>query len=179
MNKHEIACLALKIVAIYALVLLFSQIPVAVWMFNADHFEQIPGDSASARYISMLFPLLLLSVIVLLLLGLNRTFAWLLVDNDDDASDESALDRVPKQTIAYAVIGIYLIVTTLPGMFALLFELLFAGQGFRAPTWGANWPELLSQLLTIGLGLTLFFRGGSVTYYWERLQVLSRPMKKD
>jgi hypothetical protein len=179
MNKHEIACLALKIVAIYALVLLFSQIPVTVWLLNSDQFEEASGASGSARYVSTLFPLIILSVIVLLLLGLNRTIAWLLVDNDKYAPDEPAINRVPKQTIAFAIIGIYLIATTLPALISMLLSLLFAGQGFRAPTWETSWPELLSQVLTVGLGLTLFFRGGSVTHYWERLQVLSRPMKKE
>jgi hypothetical protein len=179
MNKHEIACLTLKIVGVYALVLLFGLIPMTVWVFSADHFEEIPGASGSARYVSVLLPLILLAAIVLLLFGLNRTFAWLLVDNDDNTSDKSSFNQISKQAIAFAIIGIYLIATTLPDLITLLLKLLFAGHMFRAPTWGASWPELMSQFLTIGLGLALFLGGGSVTSFWERLQVLSRPMKED
>ena len=75
MNKHEIACLALKIIAIYALVLLIGQIPVTLWICSGGIYAANSESFSIPDYAGVFAPLVLLAVVVVLLFGMNRTFA--------------------------------------------------------------------------------------------------------
>jgi hypothetical protein len=178
MSKQELASLALKIIAVYALVLLIGQLPMVVWGLRGGMMELGAEAFGLKLHGATVVPLLILAVIVVLLFGLNRTLAGFLADVDENAGDGSE-DGSLKQAMAFAVVGVYLVFSTLPELAATALNLLFAGDMMRASMWTMRWPDLLAEALTVALGVVLFLGGGSVTGFWKRLQAASRPLKED
>ncbi|MFH1755485.1 MAG: hypothetical protein ABIA59_07255 [Candidatus Latescibacterota bacterium] len=119
-------------------------------MFSSGYIEQNLATAPAKQYAATFLPLLLLAVIVVLLFGLKRTFAWLLVDVDDGSKGKPASGPVQNHDMALAVVGVYLVVSTLPAMLTLLLKLLFTGHMYSAPAWGESRLDLLGQVLTIG-----------------------------
>jgi hypothetical protein len=179
MDRFHVASLTLKIIAIYIIIVLLSNIPAYLWILDTGSFEADSGISQMRHRVLILFPLVLLLLVSGALFALNRTFSWLLIDNDDSDPIEESDEFTVKQAVAFSVVGLIIFAGAVPGFLSALLSVLLAGGRIRASIFSEKWPELLSGLLQSGLGIALFFGARALSDMWQRFTSSTRPIARN
>jgi len=177
MDKFSVASVTLKIIAIYVIILLLTNISTVVWILNTDAFDSSTGISLTHHRILIMLPFLLLLIVVGALFALNRSISWLLIDSDD--ADPPGIDDTthPNQIVAFSVVGLFVIALALPEFLSSLFSILLAGGRIRGVLFSDRWPEILTEVLQLIVGIFLFLGARPLSEWWGRFIASTRPLR--
>ena len=170
MTKQELSQIALKILGIYALL---ESIQFISGVLNAFSFRGDAPFERSIMALSMVVPfLILLWAGTFLILRTNRITSRYFPSG---SIDNIELKGKQIQAIAFSIIGVVLIVTTIPRLSQLGVN-IYALMG-RADELGAKF-QLKRETIGFGinllirfiLGVLLFIGGDSISNLWRRIR---------
>ena len=171
MTTHKIASLALKIVGIYSIIQFIEQIRALVHAFGLSFAEppirstMIMGASISS---------VLLFGLSIILLAFSNGLARKLFPEDDPIENLHFDDFKNLQSIAFSMVGVVLLAVAIPKIFQIS-AIIFALQkpGYEIPVAERISKETfafgVATLIQLLLGLLLFFRGPSLSNFWQKL----------
>jgi hypothetical protein len=178
MDNEQIGSLALKILAIYAVVLLINTIPTMTWVISGGFLEAQFSLAATLQKWVLLFPLFALLVLVLVMVMYSQQLGRYLVDSDSEITPAPNEDTVWKQSLAFSVVGVILIVSSLPDLMVWIFTKLYGGRYTPESIYRLSWPEFATHLLKLLFGLVLFLGAKSLAETWKKFKDNTRPMKE-
>ncbi len=171
MKNQQIASLSLKIIGIYSIIL---AVPMIGNLINAFGF---PADGPMERIIivlSVAITFVLQLVASLFLIYFGDRIAKIFIPTSDTNESISALNSRDIQAIAFSIIGVVLIVVTIPKLFQLganIYAIQRAADNFQAEyklerdtiAFGVN---ILCRFI---LGILLFITGDSLSNIWHKI----------
>ncbi len=167
MNVKDLATVTFVVLGIVALLVSVSILQgLLVFPFFLEDFE----GNTLAIVLAHVFPfILLVTTGVLLIVKRSRLAAWVSHDIYEDSSEESS-EQLPA--LAFAILGLYLVVSTLPSMGSLAGQLinLRAMESFQdfLPAFRTNLGHYLGTLVEFVVGGYLFINARDVGRWWRR-----------
>lgn len=176
MDKFHVASVTLKIVAIYVIIVLLTNISTVAWTLNTDAFHSTTGISLIHHRILILAPFVLLLLIAGALFAFNRSLSWFLIESDDTESPETDETIYPNQVVAFSVVGLLVAAISLPEFLSSLLSILLAASRIRGTLFLERWPTLLAEFLQVFVGIILFLGARQISELWGRLASATRPL---
>jgi hypothetical protein len=170
MNMKQIAKLALQIIGIYTIV---SAIPLIRAFINALGFPVEGPLMRLTLIISAIIPFFLLIVAGCYFIIKANSLSDMLISNENKIDSNIAIKSIELQAIAFSIVGVVLMVLTIPKLFQLgvnIYALQKAADKFGAE------PKLARDTISFGvslliqfiLGVLLFFSGNSIANLWHK-----------
>ena len=178
MDNDHIGSLALKILAVYAIILLINAIPTMAWVISGGYLDAQYSLAATLHKWVLLFPLLALLVMVLIMVMYSRPLGRYLVESDAEITPAPDEDIVWKQSLAFSVVGVILIASSLPDLIVWVITKLYGGRHAPGSILGLGWPEFATYLIKLLFGLILFLGAKSLAETWKKFKNSTRPMKE-
>lgn len=157
-SRLDVAVIALRLIGIYILVqaalLAAMLIPGVVGVF-----------SLSTVLEELVFPLVLIAGVAgvgVCLLVFSEWIGRRILPRDGGGPAEGASDSLTWQAIAFAVLGVYLVAESMPGIVANTV------YGFNES--GIMGAQRLSDLVQIVVGVVLFFQARGLAGLWHKLR---------
>ncbi|MHC4442946.1 MAG: hypothetical protein ACYTF1_02885 [Planctomycetota bacterium] len=178
MNKREIASLAFKIAGIYALIIAIQMVQLITFYIREIISPTNPGSTGqpwgSPDWIATLFliisliPLLLLITIACILIIRSTKFAIRMFPEAEHEPTETRYLGI--QALAYSVVGLFLIASSIPQLFAIIAQIITYSSFGGTPAWLPVISQLVGTCLKLILGLLLFFGCHGVARFWSKLR---------
>lgn len=173
MNIKDLASLAIKLLGLYMLINFISTIP------SYFSIGSIPIDEPSMRMsfiIGISISAVLYFMIGLYLLKNGDKLALKIVPQNNEKENEIIIDVNEIQTIAFSIVGLILIILAITDIFNLCTHIYSLMNHFEM--FGNKNPELIlntiglvvKMLLQIIIGITLFFKGNYISFFWKRIE---------
>ena len=171
MTKKEVASLALKILGLYAFIVSISMLQTNVLLIWSS--IQYHETNLLIIIIEFLIPLILMITFGIYLIKTsdklcNRIFSG--IENDNKAMK---LSSSAVQSIAFSVIGVFLITNVIPKLFqkiAQLLSLAFIQEGVLLEPIRQRLSEnLLEIIIQLILGFYLFLGSESISKLWRKI----------
>jgi hypothetical protein len=166
MTRREVAALALRLAALYSS---FRAVDACSFLFfNLYAFRSIVGSQTMwMLYVGqfMLPALMYGAIAAILWFRADKLAVWFLSRIPDDPTVFS-LAAAEVQTIAFSIIGVYLVAA---GIASLMFGLsaIALDSGAGAASAGSN---LVGGVTQLAIGLFLFLRGHGRAVLWDRIR---------
>jgi hypothetical protein len=180
-TKREIALLALKLIGIYCFIQALTFLASSLSLVGMNMAEM--GLSRSLMVAGAALPILgyALSGSVLLVFG-NKISGKLLADKQTGAPTTEITTR-DVQTLAFSIIGIYLIAASLPSLASLLWTIAYyyrkGGPDLARAGVENVWRHAIQVAVEIVVGLGLFLGARGVSSLWFFLQKARGPKLLD
>lgn len=178
MSQREIAALALRLLGVYCMV---TGLPYIVSIAGALA-DGLPLAERLVRVVVMLLPGGTLVVVGLLLLAAADPAARLLVGRAADTPLVEHWTSRQVQGLAFSVLGAYLVATSLPGLLALVGQMIymhgtvsFASRTQAETTMSFQLSRVAENLLQLALGVWLFLGARGFSNLWHRLRTSRTP----
>lgn len=182
MTKREIASLALKLLGIYCLI---QALTFLAGVLNLVGLNAAKMDlSWSLLVVAGVLPILgyLLAGFVLLAFG-DRVSEKLMHEDKVAGARVSKITTREVQTLAFSVVGIYVIATSLPDLASLLWSIAFYYRkgGPELARAGAEnvWQSAIQVVVEFAVGAGLFLGSRGVSSLWFFLQKARGPKLLD
>ncbi len=174
MRLRDIAAVACAITGFIALA---TAVPVIQGLATLPFWlEEVQGNIV-LYVIAWLVPSVLLVLGgVCLLVWRHKVAAWIVSDNDTSASVNEVEEL---QDLAFGILGLYFVISTLPDLAALAGSLINMRAQENAEQFSAafrsNMPFYIGTLLKFVIGAYLFFHAHSLAALWRKRKNASRP----
>lgn len=173
MNQLQLASISLKVLGIYSLI---RALVLTENFFHTILATRIPTPSVPVEQhqalliLSSLVPIaLLLAAGIFLILQSGRLAPSMAGPGDEDGSGASVTPHV-FQSIAFSVLGLYLCVSAIPGLFGILWNLFALNEAapaeMRTNVVTQAWACGAKLCLQFFLGLWLFFGARGFSNLW-------------
>ena len=167
MKSKNLAALAFAILGIFTL---GSSVSILQGLLTIPFFAQEFEGKIAGLVLAYLFPfVLMVTAGVYLIVKRYRLAAWVVFDAQDGESEQSCTE-LPD--LAFAILGLYLVVSTLPSLGSLAGQLinLRAMESFQdfMPAFRANVGQYLGTLAKLLIGGYLFLYARDVASWWRR-----------
>ena len=175
MTKRSIASLAIKLMAVYVLILSAPSI-----LSLGAVLGPLGADSSLWVLFSAIVSLIIFLGAFIWLIRRADWFAQKIVPDDEstEAIDKLTLSEV--QAIAFSCIGLLVLSQTLPALgqqISYIGALKYAADpGVKVPIFASSLSKILSTVLQLAIGAYLFLSPRGLVELWSRLQK-TRPMK--
>jgi len=172
MTTKDAARIGITLLGLYAVVAALGQLHFAGLIVLSA------GELADSR--SIWFPVALAGASLAFTAGLgafllvraDRLAAKLFGDIADGDDQEERIDTVGAQAVAFSVLGLFLVLTSLPGVFQSLSQLAAVMGQAGAQMLKTQLPRIIAQFLKLILGGVLFFQARRLAQLWHRAQRL-------
>jgi hypothetical protein len=174
MTTRDAARVGIRLLGFYAVVAALGQLPVAVLAFGGG----VDANGGRCRWGAavMLGAALVLSWAFAgsLLLGANRLAAWLFPASADRPDHAGPMDSREVQAVAFSVLGLYLVLTSLPAVLPSVWHLSEVVTAFRPAAPGgvvvSQALRMAGQIVEFVLGLVLVVQARGMARVWHALQ---------
>ncbi len=169
MTRHDIASLAYKLMGIFVLTQAVATIGVLPYMMIS---AQVPGSALVLAFLPLGILLLLVWLLILCSDWLaERTFA------QREVAPDSRMCASEWMSLACAAIGVSLLSTALPKVFAMAWSLLFE-EGMPELLRTGRWSGFAGTLIQLCLGGSLFFGSAGFANWWQRIRAREMSSKR-
>ena len=159
MKKHDIAILSFKILSIYAVIQFIYQFYTFVYYISYE--KQLELDQKYSLLLSSV-PSLLMALCAIILWFSAPMFANLIFKNDDnEINSQSSLADI--QRVAFSVLGMYLIATSLPAVVEIILVIQMTSEVKNGS--GSMVPTIVEILLKGILGVWLLFGSNGIVNF--------------
>lgn len=177
MSKQEIGSLAMKMAGIYAIIQMVTLASTSAWFLRSNLL------SSHERILSLCsywFTLLLLGVLGFFLIRWSAILSKGIFSEESEMSQISSPTYHDVQSLAFSLIGVFLIVTTLPRILtyilSLVWDLVSLGFDVRGVRyWHYQWPECAGTVIKMLIGIWLFLGGRGLSNLWSKMRTGGLP----
>lgn len=182
MTKQEIASLALRLLGIYCFIQALTFLASSLSLVGMNVTEM--GLSRSLMIAGAALPIFgyLLAGVVLLMFG--DRIAGKMINQDKHAGAPAAgITTRDAQTLAFSIVGIYLITTSLPSLASLLWTIAYyyrkGGPDLARAGVENVWRPTIQVIVEFMIGVGLFLGARGVSSLWFFLQKVRGPKLLD
>ena len=172
MTKREVASLALKLSGIYAFIVSVSSFRTMMFMIASigDH----PGQGLNSTLLAAGYgiPLLLLLFLGWYLISASERLSRLIFPQDAAEDKISALSSEDMQTIAFSVVGLFLLTKAVPGLCRVILQIsdIYHQNLLLGYVKGKLVQDLVVRVVQFSLGLYLFLGSKGLSGLWHKMQ---------
>jgi len=112
-----------------------------------------------------------------ILMAFSSRFACKVFPNEDDAREAAACSAKEIQTVAFSVVGVYLLGTAIPKLVMTALEFIRTSNDYseQQRLWHRHGPRLIESGIQLVIGLYLFLGARGVRSVWTRLRTAAQP----
>lgn len=161
MNKKQVAVLLCRALAIIALIQAVKFVQVALFPLSAT--EQMPLNIRILTVAASIAPLLLSILLALVLWVFAESLANHMVMDDNEESD-SKTGSADWQTIAFSVLGLFILTDAIPDLMGAILNSLFAKQErfYSHELYNRYVVQIAVDFLKFAIGAGLLFGAGGL-----------------
>jgi len=176
-NKREIGSLAMKLAGIYAIIQMVTLASTSGLFLRMNYLS---SHDRILSWCSYWFILLLIGAFGFFLIRWSTALSKGIFPEESDTPQISSPTFHDVQLLAFSLIGVFLIVTTIPRILtyvlSLVSHLVSIGFDIRGVKyWHYQWPECAGTVIKMLIGIWLFLGGRGLSNLWNKMRTGGLP----
>ena len=171
MRKTQLASLVIRIISTYFLIYFILWAPTHILMALAELRSGARPGSVWPLVASVAACVFLVALCIAMNVGSKRV-GRLLISNDETPIDLAPLDKADVAALAFACIGMFFVLSSLPSLLRhCLALLLFDRRGIHTPYFMQQYVVgLAGSLLQLAAGLAVFLGAKGLVKLWRAIR---------
>lgn len=167
MTKREIAGLTIKLMGVWLFIKSLTMVPFGIGNLITLHRSDVGSYAWTIVYMSLGWAVSI--VLPLLIIVFSDKCAGLLIRDDRKIEWSGAIQKSDVLAMAFAIVGLFLILTGIPNLILQLTQLQI--RGHYSQSGGLSQAAyLVAPVVQIGLGVWLFAGARGIAMFWERIR---------